>query len=637
MGKQRKSNFRLPDLSSSRIISIDIETYDPDLKEKGPGSRRDDSYILGIGVADEKRSWYFPFNHDEGNSFTEDEVLSWARQELTRPNQPKTGANLLYDIDWLNEKEVFVSGPFLDVQIAEPLIDENRLTFSLDTLSKHYLGEEKRIDYLKRYCEERKWRGDPRKHLRKIPGKLVSKYVRGDVELPIRILKKQKVILEKTGLYDHFKNIESRLLEMLLYMRYNGIPVNTAKAEKLLRTYSLRRKLLFKELGTSDIWVADTVAKILDKEKIKYSLTPKTGKPSITKPWLEAQDHPICKKIVLARKLDKFVGTFLKGQILGQQINGRVHPQFHPAKTDDGGTVSGRFSCSNPNLQFTPNKKADPEMGPEIRSIFEAFEGEYWGRHDYSQVELRILAHYATGPGAKNIREEYRRDPKTDYHDWMVKKTGKSRKATKAITFGVNYGMGEAELCRRLLMDRDAGHKFIEEYFAKVPFVKTTMKAVSTVAERRGYIRTILNRRRNFPFWEPADYKLAREVKMTRDKEELLRTVKHAYRNFKDYGLKKPPRSGIKRARAYKALNALIQGSAADVMKKAMIDLWDSGIFDTATPLLTMHDEMGISYPKTKIGEEAFRETEYIMANAIKFKVPILVESEKGENWGYVK
>lgn len=637
MGIKKPNLDRLPDLSKANIISIDLETYDPDLKEKGPGSRRDDSFILGLGVATEFGSWYMPFAHDSGNDYTKEEVMSWASKELVRPNQPKTGANLLYDLDWLQEEGVDVSGPYLDIQIAEPLIDENRTSFSLDTLAKHYLGESKRIDYLKRYCEERKWRGDPRKHLRKIPGVLVKDYGIGDVEQPIAILKEQKKILESMGLYDHFRNIECRLLDLLLMMRFNGVPVNVTKAEELVKRYSLKRKLLFKELGTSDIWVSEKIAKILDSYKIEYSVTPKTKKPSITKPWLETQEHPICKKIILARKLDKFIGTFLEGQILGQQIKGRVHPQFHPMKHDDGGTVSGRFSCSNPNLQFTPNKKADPEMGPEIRSIFEPFEDEFWGRHDYSQIEVRLLAHYATGHGAEEIREEYRKDPKTDYHDAMVRKTGKTRKETKPITFGIVYGLGLNNLCARLNMSKSEGEKFLKFFFSKVPFLEETRDKAKKVAERRGYIRTIANRRQNFPFWEPADYALSKKVKYSRDKEAMIELVKEAMSDWKQFGLKKRPRSGVKRSRAYKALNALIQGSAADVMKKSMLDMLDAGIFNVATPLITVHDEMDNSYPDTKEGQEAYREVPIIMENAIKFSLPLLVESEKGPNWGYVK
>lgn len=630
MGRLKK----LPDLSKAKEISIDLETYDPDLKEKGPGAKRD-GRIIGIAVATERNSCYLPFGHNEGNLYSKEEIINWAKRELTRPGQPKIGTNLLYDLEFFQEAGVAVSPPFYDISIAEALLDENKFHYSLDAIAKERLGESKRKNKIQEFCSSHGWRGDPRAHLYKIPGELVEDYAAGDVELPLRIFSQQKEEMIAQDLVKLFK-IESELTELLLFMKKTGVPINEDRAIEIKNNLVEKRNKCFRLLGTEDIWNAKELSKIFDRHGVAYPRTPKTGAPSFTGPWLDSQEDPICGALREVRKIDKLIGTFLDSQILGSAINGRVYPNFHQTKRDDGGAVTGRLSCSHPNLQFIPSKG---DEGKEIRSIFipSRDPGFTWGRADYSQVELRILAHYALGPGSEEIRQEYNEVPETDYHAYMMKKTNRGRKEAKTVNFGVIYGMGLDKLCLSLGLSKQDGRDFLDSYFAKVPFVKSTMKKVSRVAETRGYIRTILNRRRRFPFWEPADFQLSKNVKYCRDKYEMLDVVKDAQKNPERYSLDSTPKMGVKRAGIYKALNSLIQGSAADLMKAAMVKIWRSGVLDIITPLVTVHDELDFCIEENPQCQEAFKESVEIMKTAINFNVPILVDTETGSNWGNLK
>lgn len=628
----------LPDLSQAKQISLDIETCDPDLKEKGPGVRRG-SYIVGISVAvPEGRAWYFPFGHSVGKQFDKDKVLFWAKKELCRKNQPKVGANLLYDLDFLYHQKVLVTGPFLDIQIAEPLIDENRLSYSLDSLSKDYLGETKQEDLMVEAGRNMGLKGAPQSYLYKLDPKFVGPYAEQDARLPLLILEKQLKKLEEDSLLDLFK-LETKLVPMLLYMRRGGVRIDQKKLKILLldteeKIFAIKKKLLQEAGDRVDIWAAESIAHVYRKNNISFPLTPKTKQPSITKTWLENQNDPVSKLIMEARRLDKFYGTFLNSQIKDSIIDGRIHCQFHQNKSDDSGTVTGRFSSSNPNLQFIPNR--DPEMGPLCRSLFIPEKGCFWGRTDYSQIEIRILIHYAIGEKSDVLREIYNNDPSIDYHDWCAKEAGTNRKKAKTINFGIIYGMGREKLSQSLGISFDEADRFLNVYLKELPFIRTTIKKASDIAQTRGYVRTLLNRRRRFDLWQPRDKELAERVSPSRNKQLLLNQIKNIVESSTKLG--RTPKHGIERMATYKAFNAVDQGTAADIMKKAMVDIWESGVCDVLKAIhLTVHDELDCSVPKTKAGLEAFEETKQIMEGAVKLKVPVIVDSEIGPNWGSLK
>lgn len=589
--------------------------------------------MVGISVAvPEGDSWYFPFGHATGDQFDKDKVLAWAKENLCRPHQPKIGANLIYDLDYLAEAGVDVVGPFHDVQVAEPLIDENKMTYSLDSLANEYLGKEKDETLLEQACRDFGLRGKPQSHIWRLDPKYVGPYAETDAELVLPIFEKQKKIMAEQGLEKVF-DIETRLIPMLLHMRRNGVPVDVDRLLKLHENMSEnleQSKLSLDEFAGRhvDYWAADSIAKAFDRHNISYPLTEKTRKPSFKKEWLEKHDSEIARKVVKCREFDKLISTFLEGSMLDMLVGNRIHCQFNQLKSDSSGARTGRLSSSKPNLQFIPSRT---DLGNLIRRCFIPDPGCDWIKQDYSQIEIRVLVHYAMGAGAKDVVAEFNRRPKTDYHQWCADVAGISRKDAKEINFGLVYGMGAASLAASLGISVDEAKAFKAMYFDKLPFVKETVETATRAAEERGYVRTIMGRRRRFPLFEPRDKRIP--IKPSRDRKKLADQV----RAFIDRNSHEAYYRGVSRAGCYKAFNAADQGSSADIMKKAMVDVWESGVCNTIKMYLTVHDELDYGCPRTREGVEAAKETQYLMENAVKLKIPLLADPEIGPNWGEVK
>lgn len=631
---------KLPDLSEAKYIALDIETFDPDLFAMGPGVRRD-GYIVGISICtDTGIKQYMPFNHSApGEQYEEKQIKEWCAKELCRESQPKIGTNILYDVDYLNHWGIAVKGLFIDISIAEPLIDETAFSFGLEALAKKYLGVPKLTNEIQEYCDKMKWKGKPQKHIWRMPPEVVTSYAEADAEQPLKIWAKQKEIL-KTNKQLKLARMEFDLMPMLLAMRVHGVKVSTSNVFKAKKEFTKDLNTLTKEIdeiagSKVDLWAVASISPVLDKLNIKYPYTEKTNKPSVTAVWLEKQSHPFCIKLKEARQKHKFIGTFLDGQIIKSLVKDRIHCSFNQLKGDDKGTVSGRFSCTNPNLQFIPSR--DPVRGPLCRSFFIPDPGCDWGRLDYSQIELRILAHYATGPGSDDIRAEFRNNQDADFHQMCADMAGIDRTKAKTINFGIVYGMGVTRTGAQLGLNPKESKEFLDAYHAKLPFIKTTTRKAEQAANR-GYIKTIYNRRRHFNMWQPRDFKLYKEIDYNEDKSIVESHVKSFVDNAKTTGADYIPGMGVVRAMRHKALNAVIQGSAADLMKKAMVDIWQSGVCDIlGPPHLTIHDELDFSVPRTNEGKEAFAKVKYLMENAIEFRVPVIAESIIGNNWGECK
>ena len=611
-----------PDLSGARRIAIDLETCDPGLTTDGPGTRRG-SYAVGVAVGTEDGfRGYYPIAHNSGGNFQKENVFRWLKKELTRPNQPKIGANILYDLEFLEVAGVHVEGPFYDVQVAAPLINENQKSYSLDAIALRVLGEGKKNNDLYRWLSLA-YGGEPtakaqggRIHL--APTWVVGPYAEGDVDLPLRVFAEQEKILASEELQQVF-SIESRLIPMLLAMRIEGVRIDFDKVEiardESVKSYKEYIKMIEKDVGFGvDVWSADSLAKAFDKKHLNYPETT-TGKPSFTKPFLERHPDPFVGMVLEARKLDKLRSTFLEGTILSKHINGRIYTQFNQLKSDDSGTITGRFSSTNPNLQFIPAR--DKILGPKVRGMFIPEDGDEWVKDDYSQIEYRIITHYATGESAENARDEYRNNPRTDYHQMVADMCQITRTNAKTINFGLAYGMGVDKLAYSLGIDREAAQLLLNQYHAKVPFMKDIMQQTMNAAGQRGYIKTILGRRLHFDLWEN------RYTSETRTEEMYQKLDDSAKRGFR-------------RTKLHKALNKLIQGSAADVLKKAMVDVWESGLCKVIRPpRLTVHDELDWSKPKTPEADKAHKEIVHLMENTIKFKIPIVVDTKTGIDWGH--
>jgi DNA polymerase I-like protein with 3'-5' exonuclease and polymerase domains len=636
---RRRNGMKFDSFKAAKRISFDIETRDEDLKSKGPGVRRN-GYIIGVALGTDDRQEYYPIRHAPGGNLDQEKVLAFLREELGRENQIKFGTNLLYDLDFLAEAGVPVRGFWYDVQNAEPLIDENRGGFyNLGALAHRHLGEKKEEEGLIKICAENGWKGEPQRHLWKMRPHEVEDYAKADVVLPLKIFDRQRPILERDGLWDLFL-METRLMPMLLHMRRTGVRVDEERLERL--TQECRERLsrstteLKKEAGSNvDVWAASSLERLFDQRKIKYPRTPKTDRGSFTKEFLASCDDPVARSVLDCRTLDKFIGTFLEGSIKNQIIrrNGdsRIHCQFNQLRSDEFGAVTGRFSASNPNLQFIPAR--DAELGPKCRAVFIPEKGCRWGKFDYNQVEFRIFACYARGPKSEEFREQYKQAPRTDYHEWCAGESHRTRREAKTINFGLIYGMGPPKLAKALGMTEDEVRRFLAVYEEKLPFIRATIKAASDKAQRIGFVRTILGRRRRFESWEPVDNDLREKLGSMRDSSALLNAVQREITERCDQG-KSAPKTGIRRTGTFKALNAVIQGSAADLMKQAMVNLWERKVCDRVPVHLTVHDELGVSLLKGS--EEPFsEEIVHIMENAIRFKeVPIIVDHDATDNWG---
>lgn len=628
-------------------LGLDVETRDPDLKTKGPGVRRG-SKIIGLSIAVEGGpKLYFPTGHDGGN-LDHDVVMSWARDELNALDCEVVGANLGYDLDFLAEEGVTfpLVKTFHDVIVAEPLLDENKVgEYNLEAIAMEHLKEGKEETLLmeagralglttKNQIKSNLWR---------LPANLVGPYAEADADLPLRILPFQMKRLEAEELLPVYE-IERRLIPILVAMRRRGIPVNADKVAalrtKLVALLADWRAELKRLAGPSaELMEVAPLARALAERGIIVPRTPKNDEPSITKPMLERyQGDELVRVILNGRKVNTLINTFIDGQILGHMVRGRVHPTFKQIKGDDGGTV-GRLSGATPNMQFIPARDSGWQEEPLamlVREVFEPESGETWQRDDASQIEYRLLTHYAVGQGAEEAREKYRNDKTTSFHNMVGGFLGADLKdkniyrRIKVTNFCKVYGGGPDKVALTAGCSLDEAVRFTLKYDTDLPFVKSTYESAARWAGNRGYVVTILNRRQRFPFWGPARYRDQFPAKLFRSREEAVAHYVEGKVKYRGYDVGRVERIGT-----YTALCRKLQVSSADLMKKAMVDAEEAGITCILGPfLLTNHDELGSSIPPTRLGDEAGIELTRIMEDAVKLKVPVLVERSRGASWG---
>lgn len=619
----------LPNLSAAKVISIDLETYDPELIERGPGWARGIGHIVGVSIgADDGGRWYFPMRHEIEPEMNWDPevILMWLRDVLSDPKQPKVGANILYDIGWLQQEGVFVKGALFDVQHAEALLNE-AAGVALETLAQKYLNEGKESDLLYRWCSDYYGgaiNGKQRKNIYRTPPRLVGPYAESDADLPLRIMAIQWELLYEEGLLDLFI-MECEMIPLYVEMRFAGVTVNISYAEKLCEDLKVKEAgfqvQLEKLVGFGvNVNAGDSLAKAFDSQGVGYPKTTK-GNPSFVKAFLNGLNHPLGQLIREVRTHQKLRSTFVEGYILNSHVNGKVYGQFHPLRGEGGGTRSGRYSSSTPNLQNIPSR--DPILAPLIRGLFIPDVGHIaWRKYDYSQVEYRFLVHYAVGQSGHDARVLFNSDPNLDYHkfaqDLVKDRTGIliPRKPIKNLNFGLIYGMGKKTMAEQLGFTKAKTKEVFDAYHHALPFAKDTMDAVMEEAQTTGVITTILGRKSRFDSWEPTAWNNKSRA-LPLDKAILA------------YGQ-------IQRAQTHKALNRKLQGSAADLMKTAMHRCYVDGVFDvTGVPRLTVHDELDFSDPGGK--DEAFLEMKRIMETCMKLSIPIKADGEIGPNWGVLE
>jgi len=599
-----------PDLSSAKEIAIDLETCDPNMESMGPGWPRRDGFIVGYALAVDGWSGYFPVAHQGGGNLDKQRVERFVRSVLELPCD-KIMHNAAYDAGWLYASGFTINGRIYDTMLAAPLIDENRFSFSLNALGFDYLKEVKSEQGLKESAAD--FGVHPKKGLWKLPAMYVGEYAEQDAALTLKLWHHLRALIKRDELESIFE-LETDLLPVLTGITLKGINFDRKRCEELISQLKKREAELLQELKTQsgqkvDIWAAASIAAAFDRLAIQYPRTA-NGAPSFTKSFLDTHEHPLCKVIVEAREINKTHGTFLEPYLNHSAADGRIHCHFNQMRNEDGGTVTGRLSASNPNLQQVPARHEI--IGPMVRGLFLPEEGHFWAANDFSSQEPRLLVHYATLlglPGAEKMADAYRNDPNTDFHQMVADMAGIKRKAAKTIGLGLMYGMGKAKLANSLDLPLDEASELIATFHSKVPFLRGTIDAVMKRIEHPasgGAIRTLLGRKCRFPFWEPVEYGVNKPL----PREQAVM----------EYGQR------IKRSGTYKGLNRLIQGSAADQTKAAMVALHKAGF----NLLLQVHDEVAISVKDKSEAEEAAR----IMASAVNLEVPSRVDVEVGTSWG---
>ena len=599
-----------PDLSKEKLIAIDLETCDTNLTTHGSGWATGTGYVTGIAVATADWEGYYPINHNGGN-LDKTKVLDWFKG-VAKLDCDKVFHNASYDIGWLRSLGIKVNGKIHDTMISSALIDENRYSYTLNSLAKDKLGRTKNEDLLIAAAKE--FGIDPKKEMYKLPSMHVGEYAEYDARLTYDLYLLNKEEIDKQELQDIY-DLETRLQPCLIDMRAQGVRVDLDQADIAKKQLVEKEKKLMLEIKKMcgldiEIWAAASIAKAFDKLNIKYPLTKKTQAPSFTKNFLLNHEHEIAQKIVEAREMNKANTTFID-TILRHQHKGRIHSEIHQMRSDDGGTVTGRFSYSNPNLQQIPARNED--IKKMIRSLFIPEEGTQWGTFDYSQQDPRLVVHYAYSDGldVNTIINGYR-EGKADFHKMVAEIAQIPRCQAKTINLGLFYGMGKNKLMTELGIEKEEAEEIISIYQNRVPFVKQLTYNVMDKASARGEIQTLLGRHCRFPFYEPREFG---KKGFYKTREDAIDALGHG---------------NYKRAGTYKALNKLIQGSAADQTKKAMVDLYEQ---DGIIPHIQVHDELNISVETKKQALNIKNK----MEKCVELHVPSEVDYALAKNWGDAK
>lgn len=603
----------LPSWADAKRVAIDIETCDPDLRTLGPGEHRD-GRIVGVSFAieDSPHAYYLPIGHALEGNLEADLVLRYLRDQADAFQGTLVGQNLTYDLGYLRRAGVrFTPERFRDVRLAAAVLNENQQSFTLDAIASAMGLPGKDEAGLEAAAEA--YGVDAKGGMWKLPARHVAPYAIRDVTLPLELLRRQERVIDDEDLWEIY-DLESDVLPAIVHIREKGVRVDLSRlelVEEKARAIQLEQLgEVFRRTGVlvhpNDINKKDEVAKIFEAIGVTLPTTP-TGQPKIDAAFLESLDHPASKAFLAAKRANKIETTFA-ASVRRSLVGDRIHCTYNQMRREDDaglvGTVSGRLSATKPNLQQQPAR--DPVWGKLWRSIYVPEDGEQWACMDFSSQEPRLAVHYAAEAGCKGASEivqAYAEEARLDFHGKMAALAGCSRKHAKTIFLGLCYGMGQAKLCDMLELPTETvewrgsmrrfagaeGKELMQQFNAMVPFVRELADLAKNAAGRRGWVQTYAGRRCRFPY-----DKAKREFDWT-----------------------------------HKALNRIIQGSAADQIKLAMRDLDRAGI----VPNLQVHDELDCSVSSPAQA----REIAEIMTNAAPMRVPSVVDIELGPNWGEIE
>ena len=596
----------LPDLRRVDIIALDTETRDGGLLTgRGSGWAFNDGYICGISVAyraeGESRAHYFPLRHPDTQNFDPEQLFRWLR-DLVASDVRFVTQNGLYDWGWLRTDAGIKMPPsdrLEEIGALATLVDENRFTYSLDALCA-WRGLPGKDETLLKQAVKSAWLG--RRSARRSPCRRTSGNCRRALSdhMPkptrrtrSRCLRDLDPILDKEGTRDAYR-LEVDLLPMVHEMRRRGIRIDTAAAEQARDLAAAearcRARRAVREARRARRHGGDRPHQVAGANLRSARASPtrarKKAHPSFTAGttgWMHKHEHWLPRLIVKADKAHNAATKFLETYILGHAVNGRVHAEIHSHRSDDGGTRSLRFSYSHPPLQQMTAH--DEELAPLIRGVFLPEEGEVWAKPDISQQEFRFIVHYAIKHGlhkAKEAAECYRTDPDTDFHQLVSDWTGLERASAKNTNFAKAFGAGVRKFAAMIGKPEGEARAIYDRYDRELPFVRQLAARCQNTAAKQGYLELYDGARRHWDAWE------APEIAWTKgmgpcSREEAERRVRDPNHPWH--------RRWIRRARTHKAMNALIQGSAARHTKLWMRACWREGI----VPLLQMHDALECS------------------------------------------
>ena len=590
----------LPELDS--VISIDLETHDPNIKKSGPGYKRRDGKVVGVAIADKHHQLYLPFDHFGGDNLDKQTILSYVKCAINKADEIIM-ANATYDLGWLETLSLSVSCPVRDIQVAEALIDEEKFSYSLDSIAKKYLKKGKKEDGLQNAADT--YGINAKSDMWKLPARHVGKYAEADARLTYDAYQHQIPILKEQGLWTVWE-LECELIPVLVYMSRMGVPVNLDAAEQLNNDLKIKESALLNEFKTLDIWSPQQLGKYCESLGLVVPRTEK-GNYSVAKDFLLHCEHPQVKKIQEARSINRLRKVFIEDIILNQNHNGRIHADFRQTASDEGGTRSGRLSSSNPNMQQVPKRS---DIGKAIRQLYIAEQDSLWCKADYSSQEPRLQVHYALLgqfgkplPGAEQALDAFTRGEKL--YTFFEKTTGLPYDTCKMLCLGISYGMGMSKMAKTLGISDEFCKTTMRKFNKEAPFLKILFDNVMNRASTKGYIKTILGRRARFDFWT----------------NDFNNTPVKTY----GYAKSKYPDGQLFRAFCSKALNRLIQGSAADQAKVAMVHAYKAGM-DLRLPV---HDEINAMVAD----KQESNKLKEIMEQAIPLKVPVIADIDLGGTW----
>jgi DNA polymerase-1 len=569
-------------------MSVDTETTNTEPR----GAK-----LVGIAVAvDESEAWYVPVGHSTGENLPLYKALDIVRPLLESNAIKKIGQNLKYDYQIFRNYEISMRGIAFDCMVAGYLIDPGKRQYSLDRMAADWLS----LDTTP--IESLIGKGKTQRSFADVPVKDAAAYSGEDVVLPIKLKKLLEPVLQERSLDKLYEEIEMPLVEVLAELEWNGVLIDTKLLKKLSVRYSGRIEEITAEIyrmaGTefnlnSPKQVSDV---LFDTLKLPQSKKTKVGSFKTDVDVLEklARDYPIAQKILDHRESAKLLSTYIDA--LPAAINkatGRVHTSFNQTVT-----ATGRLSSTGPNLQNIPVRT---EEGKEIREAFIAPEGYMLVSADYSQIELRILAHLSADAFLTKAflddKDIHTQTASAIYGCFPEMVTPEMRRAAKTINFGLMYGMGPINLSRQLGISFSEAQKFIETYFQQFPKVKGYIESSIARARGLGYSETMLGRRRYLP-----------------DLNAENRNIREAAERT--------------------AINTPVQGTAADIIKIAMIDIHRTmrEESENARMLLQVHDELVFEVP-SKGADDFAKWVVKRMSGALKLCVPLRVDAGVGKNW----